>query len=110
MTDKISFFNNEDISKNIPKVITQTNYTEEQAREKLIMFNNDYLKVIRDYMGIPEKKEQNVKSVNQEIFRQIRKNLDSSMREYRNKNPINMEQLIENLKESDEREKIKMTK
>lgn len=110
MADKISFFNNEDIANNIPKVMSQTNYNEEQTKEKLIMFDNDYLKVIRDYMGIPEKKEQKVKSVNQEIFRQIRKSLDSSMKTYRDNNPINMEQLVENLKESDKREKIKMSK
>lgn len=110
MADKISFFNNEDIANNIPKVMSQTNYNEEQAKEKLIMFDNDYLKVIRDYIGIPEKKEQKVKSVNQEIFRQIRKSLDSSMKTYRDNNPINMEQLLENLKESDKREKIKMSK
>lgn len=110
MADKISFFNNEDIANNISKVMSQTNYNEEQAKKKLIMFDNDYLKVIRDYMGIPEKKEQKVKSVNQEIFRQIRKSLDSSMKTYRDNNPINMEQLVENLKESDKREKIKMSK
>jgi hypothetical protein len=57
-------------------------------------------------MGIPEKKEENkVKSVNQEIYRQLRTKLDSSMKEYREKNPINMEQIVENFKESDEREK-----
>ena len=62
--------------------------------------------VIRDYMGIPEKKlEPKVKSVNQEVFRQIRMTLDSSMKAYREKNPINVEQVIENFKESDEREK-----
>jgi hypothetical protein len=46
-----------------------------------------------------------VKSVNQEIFRQIRTKLDSSMKVYREKNPVNMDQVIENFKESDEREK-----
>jgi hypothetical protein len=64
------------------------------------------MRVIKDYMGIPEKKEENkVKSVNQEIYRQLRTKLDSSMKEYREKNPINMEQIVENFKESDEREK-----
>ena len=106
MSDGISFFSNDDLVRNIKIVMSQTNYTQEEAIEKLKLFNCDYMRVIRDYMGIPEKKEENkVKSVNQEIFRQIRTKLDSSMKEYREKNPINMGQVIENLKESDEREK-----
>ena len=106
MSDGISFFSNDDLDKHVQKVMSQTNYTEEEAKEKLRLFNCDYMKVIRDYMGIPDKKEEKkVKSVNQEIFRQIRKKLDNSMKEYREKNPINMDQVIENFKESDEREK-----
>lgn len=105
---EISFYNNDDLEKHLKTVMSQTNYTEEIAREKLKLFNCDYMRVIRDYMGIPEKKEgQKVKSVNQEIFRQIRTKLDGSMKEYRDKHPIDMEQVIENLTESDEREKVK---
>jgi hypothetical protein len=106
MSDGISFFSNCELEQYVKKVMSQTNYTQEEAIEKLKLFNCDYIRVIRDYMGIPEKKEEKqVKSVNQEIFRQIRTKLDSSMKEYREKNPINMEQVIENLKDSDEREK-----
>ena len=106
MSDGISFFSNDDLSEHVKKVISQTNYTEEEAKEKLRLFNCDYMRVIRDYMGIPEKKEApKIKSVNQEIYRQLRTKLDSSMKEYREKHPINMDQVIENFKESDEREK-----
>ncbi len=106
MSDGISFFSNDDIEHNVKKVMSQTNYTEEEAKEKLRLFNCDYMRVIKDYMGIPEKKEEKkVKSVNQEIYRQLRTKLDSSMKEYREKNPINMDQVVENFKESDEREK-----
>ena len=106
MSDGISFFSNDELEKHVNKVMSQTNYTREEALEKLKLFNCDYMRVIKDYMGIPEKKEdKKVKSVNQEIFRQIRTKLDSSMKEYREKNPINMEQVITNLQESDEREK-----
>lgn len=109
MADKISFFSNEDIDENLKKVMSQTNYTEEEAKEKLKLFNCDYMKVIRDYMGIPDKKETTkVKSVNQEIFRQIRTKLDASMKEYREKNPINIDQVIDNFNESDKREKNKI--
>lgn len=109
MSDGISFFSNDELAENVKKVISQTNYTEEEAINKLQLFNCDYMRVIRDYMGIPEKKEEKkVKSVNQEIFRQIRKKLDGSMKEYREKNPINIEQVIENFNESDEREKLRI--
>jgi hypothetical protein len=109
MDNKISFFNKEDLSENIKKVISQTNYTEEEAKEKLLLFNCDYIEVIKDYMGIPNKKEEKkVKSVNQEIFRQIRTKLDKSMKDYREKNPINIDQIIDNFNVSDEREKNKI--
>ena len=107
MSDKITFFSNDDLNKHIKQVMTQTNYTEDEAIEKLKLFNCDYIRVIKDYMGIPEKKETQIKSVNQEIFRQIRRKLDNSMKEYREKNPINMEQLVENFKESDERQLLR---
>ena len=96
MSDGISFFSNDDLTENIKKVMSQTNYTEEQAIEKLKQFNCDYMRVLKDYMGIPEKKAApKVKSVNQEIFRQIRTKLDSSMKEYRDKHPVNLDQIIE---------------
>ena len=98
---EISFCKND-----INIIMTQTNYTEEQARAKMQVFNGDYMQVIRDYMGISVKKEEKkVKSVNQEIFRQIRTKMD--MKEYRDKHPIDMNQVIENLTESDEREKLR---
>lgn len=107
MADGISFFSSADIDLHVKKVMSQTNYTEEEAIEKLKLFNCDYMKVLRDYMGIPEQKNTKVTTVNQEIYRQIRTRLDSSMREYREKNPINIDQVISNFQESEEREKHK---
>jgi len=109
MADKISFFSNDDLELHVEKVMSQTNYTKEEALEKLKLFNCDYMRVLKDYMGIPDKKETSkIKSVNQEIYKQIRLKLDNSMREYREKNPINIEQVVTNFKESDEREKLKI--
>lgn len=107
MSDGISFFSNADLEDRVEKVMTHTNYTVEQAKEKLQLFNCDYMMVIKDYMGIPEKKIK-VRSVNQEIFRQIRTKLDGTMKEYREKHPIDIDQIIENFNESDEREKFKI--
>jgi len=109
MDDGISFFSNDDLEQHIQKVMSQTNYTADEAKEKLKLFNCDYMLVLKDYMGIPEKKEQSkVKSVNQEIYRQIRLKLDKSMKEYRDKHPINLEKVITNFQESEEREKKKI--
>ena len=107
MSDGISFFSNADLDIHVKKVMSQTNYTEEEAKEKLKLFNCDYIKVLKDYMGIPEKKTEKLKSVNQEIYKQIRKKLDKSMQDYREQNPIDLEQVVSNFQESEEREKNK---
>ena len=107
MSDGISFFSNDDLDIHVKKVMSQTNYTEEEAKEKLKLFNCDYIKVLKDYMGIPEKKPDKLKSVNQEIYKQIRKKLDKSMQDYREQNPIDLEQVVTNFQESEEREKNK---
>ena len=92
----------------INKIMAQTNYSEEIARAKLEEFNGDFMQVLKDYMGIPVKKDTNkVTSVNQEIYKQIRYSLDQTMKDYREKNPINIEQVITNLQESEEKEREK---
>ena len=109
--DTISFVSNDAINDLVKKVLIQTDYTEDKAAAKLQEFNYDLMRVLKDYMGIPEKKVDNkIKSVNQEIYRQIRYSLDSSMKEYREKNPVNMDQIITNLTESEENEKTKKCK
>ena len=65
-------------------VLRQTNYTKNEARTKLKEFNNDAILVIKSYFGIAEKKApEKVRSVNQEIYKQMRYKLDSSMRDYK---------------------------
>ena len=63
-------------------ILGQTDYSTEKAKEKLIQFNNDHIMVIKDFFGIAEKKALPIKSVNQEIYKQLRYKLDASMREY----------------------------
>jgi hypothetical protein len=75
----------ENIENNIQLILRQTNYTEDQAKVKLTEFDNDPLLVIKDFLGIPTKKTTQITSVNQEIYRQLRYKLDSSMREYKSK-------------------------
>lgn len=68
-------------------VMRQTGYNEEEAKEKLTLFQEDELAVIRDYMGIPTsiKKTESIgsSSLNQAIYKQLRGHLDVVMRDYR---------------------------
>jgi len=73
-------------NENIDIVLRQTNYTKEVAIQKLEEHNNNTINVIKEYMGVkPAEKKAPVKSLNQEIYRQIRIKLDTSMDEYRAK-------------------------
>lgn len=64
-------------------ILRQTGYTKDEAREKLIEYNYDALKVIRVYLGIAEKKEPSKsRSINQEIYTQLRHKLDKDMQNY----------------------------
>ena len=62
-----------DLSEKIQIILRQTDLTEDLVREKLTEHNEDHMKVIREYLGIAEKKApEQMKSVNQEIYRQFR--------------------------------------
>jgi len=82
MEDKISLVETDQIEERVQKIMRQTDYTEEMAREKLKLFNYDEILVIKSYLGISDKKAQPIKSVNQEIYKQMRYKLDSDMRNY----------------------------
>jgi hypothetical protein len=82
MSDKISFVENDKIDDQIQIIMRQTDYNFETAKTKLIEYNYDYLMVIKSYIGVTEKKNKPIISVNQEIYKQIRYKLDESMREY----------------------------
>jgi hypothetical protein len=82
MEDHISLVETDQIEEKIQKVMRQTDYTEEMARDKLKLFNYDEILVIKSYLGISDKKVQPIKSVNQEIYKQLRYRLDSNMRNY----------------------------
>jgi hypothetical protein len=73
----------EDLNDKIQKIMRQTDYNQEIATEKLKEFGFDEIATIKAYLGVPEKKISNqVKSVNQEIYKQLRNKLDNSMRDY----------------------------
>lgn len=97
----------------IGQISRLTTYLREEIIEKLEKYNGDSTSVIKEYMGInvkPSTEQKSIKNnqLNQEIYRQIRRTLDESMRQYREKNPINMDEAIKNLRESEEREKERL--
>ena len=82
MTDNISFVETTNINEHVQIIMRQTDYTEEISKEKLKEFNYDHIAVIKSYLGVTEKKAQPIKSVNQEIYKQLRYRLDGNMRNY----------------------------
>lgn len=92
----MEFEDKESTQEKINIIIRQTDYTESYAREKLLETNCDHIQVIKNYMGITEKKAPVVKSVNQEIYRQLRYQMDNSIRDYNKKQQDKLALEIEN--------------
>ena len=96
---------------NIKLVMSQTTYSYNDALTKLNHHSNNPILVIKEYMGLLNENEKDkdkkmnskIKSVNQEIYKQIRGELDVSMRHYNNKNPIDINHVIQNFQESEKR-------
>ena len=67
---------NSQLNDQIQMIMRQTNYTHEEALNKLIEFNYDIVKTSKSYFNISEKKEK-VLSVNQEIYKHLRVKLNT---------------------------------
>jgi hypothetical protein len=87
----------------IKMLMNQTIYSREEAEQKLQQFDGNVENAIKDYLGIPLQKAPIKIHPQQEIYRQIRTKMDTSMREYRDKNPLDMNQVIQNIQESESR-------
>ena len=83
MEVNISLVETDQIEDKIKLIMGQTDYSPEVAREKLKEHGYNEIATIKSYLGITEKKCQNKKSVNQEIYRQLRTKLDTNMRDYK---------------------------
>ena len=62
----------ETVEEKIQIIMRQTNYSEEESKQKLQEYNEDHILVIKKYLGIVDKKTSIAKTKNQEIYRQIR--------------------------------------
>jgi hypothetical protein len=64
-------------------IMTQTNYDEGEATQKLEACNNDVMKVVSEYLGIAPKKDEHAKKTkNQKVFSVIREIMDSGSRNF----------------------------
>lgn len=62
----------------VDAVLRQTEYTEDEAKIKLAEHGNVVENVVRDFYGLLTKKQEiPLKTCNQEIYRQIRKQLQN---------------------------------
>ena len=78
MTDNCNSSSSSSVHDKIQMILRQTNYNEREAEEKLNIFNNDHILVIKDFLGIKEKKDKPICSVNQEIYKQLRYKLNTN--------------------------------
>jgi hypothetical protein len=74
----MEIIDNEQMKEKLGIVARQTDYDEETIKTKLIESNYDHLKVIKEYLGLNNEKTQKPKSINQEIYKQIRSKIDVS--------------------------------
>jgi hypothetical protein len=71
----------------VEMILRHTNYTEEKAIEKLNEFNHNEIDVVKNYYESKKQnnRQQQPKSLNQQIYKQIRTHLDNAMQSYREK-------------------------
>jgi hypothetical protein len=81
----------------IDMIMRQTNYSREECIEKLNN-NNNANDIIKEYLGISlQPSSTRKKSLQQEIYYQIRSQLDSSVKEFNKKQNEKLEKEINNL-------------
>jgi len=84
MMEDICLVETDQIDAKVQIILRQTNYTPEQAKEKLQQLNFNEEEVIRDYFGVTKKPTSGkITSVNQTIYKQLRGYLDGAMNNYR---------------------------
>ena len=82
MSNDVSLIETTLINEKIQIILRQTDYNEETAIKKLKENNYDEIAIIKSYLGISEKKTNSMKSINQEIYKQLRNKLNSNMKDY----------------------------
>jgi hypothetical protein len=73
--------NNEEL---VEIVLRQTTFSRDEVIEKLEKNENNYVKVIEEFMGINKNKQKNNLTLNQQIYKEIRSVMDNSTNNFRN--------------------------
>lgn len=89
--DGLTMICEEELEEKIGMVQRQTDYSKEVAREKLLEKQLNPILVIKDFLGIPEKKPERVVSVQQAIYKQLRSKMNSSIKDYNEKQDKKLE-------------------
>ena len=95
----------------VEMVMRQTNYSFDEAKTNLKNSNNDYMKVIREAIGVAPKNTAPVTTINQGIYKEIRCLMDTAAATHRRKKEFDekKEQLIAHLKkQKEEKDKEKL--
>ena len=74
-----------DLDEKIGMVRRQTDYDRETAKLKLFEMNMDHIKVVKEYMGISKQPTESKKSVQQQIYTELRGQMNSSIRDFNKK-------------------------
>ena len=85
----------DEMDEKIDIVIRQTDYTKEMARKKLMDKNMDHILVIKEFLGIPEKKAPVIKSVQQAIYTELRTKMNDSVKAFNVKQDEKLKQDME---------------
>ena len=88
------------MDEHIDIIMRQTNYSREECIEKLQ--NNNTTDIIKEYMGISLQPQSNrKKSLQQEIYFQLRTQMDSSIKEFNKKQNEKLEKEINMINSKD---------
>ena len=69
-------------------VMGQTGYDAEEAVKKLREHNNDILKIVREYMGVPAVVAEPTRTTNQTIYKEMRGLMDNAATTHRRKKEL----------------------
>jgi hypothetical protein len=87
-------------------VLRQTNMEREKAVERLNEYDFDSIKVIKEHFGIKQKKQDNIVSVNQQVYKEIRGFMDKAAKQYRFTKELEKrkQEMLEFIKERENKE------
>ena len=76
-SDQIVMIDNDVIDERIEIVKRQTSYSHDEAKAALQKNNYDVMSCIREYLEVPNKKQESKKSLNQQLYTELRGKLGS---------------------------------